>query len=129
MATSGLVHTKRLSDTRIRELGVYYDKGGINYFDYSTKPKGIYFDSTVYEQAEGSPIKTLSVGLADRRPGVGYILVIPLDRYRPRALREVRERVETHAETIHALCDVGNAAALEKLKAILTGAVASDAAA
>ena len=99
-----------------------YDKGGINYFDYSTKPKGIFFSSTVYEQEEGSIWKTLKVGLGQGKPGVGYICVVPLDRYRPKALKEVRARVEAHAERIHALCEVGDAAALAELKAILTGA-------
>ena len=123
MASEKLVHTKRLSPTHIRELGVYYDKGGMNYWDYSTKPKGIFFDSTVYEQEEGSAWKTLKVDVAAKTPGVGYILVVPLTNYRPKALREVRERVEAQAEAIHALCDVGDAAALERLKAILTGTV------
>ena len=122
MASDRLVHTKRISPREIRELSVYYDKGGINYFDYSTKPKGIFFSSTVYEQEEGSIWKTLKVGLGQGKPGVGYICVVPLDRYRPKALKEVRARVEAHAERIHALCEIGDAAALAELKAILTGA-------
>ena len=121
MASDRLVHTKRISPKEIRELAVYYDKGGINYFDYSTKPKGIFFSSTVYEQEEGSIWKTLKVGLGQSKPGVGYICVVPLDRYRPKALKEVRSRVEAHAERIHALCGVGDTEALAKLKAILTG--------
>ena len=121
MASDRLVHTKRISTKEIRELSVYYDKGGINYFDYSTKPKGIFFSSTVYEQEEGSIWKTLKVGLGQGKPGVGYICVVPLDRYRPKALKEVRARVEAHAERIHALCGVGDAEALAELKAILTG--------
>jgi hypothetical protein len=121
MALARLVHTKRISPSEIRELSVYYDKGGINYFDYSTKPKGIFFSSTVYEQEEGSIWKTLKVGLGQGKPGVGYICVVPLDRYRPKALKEVRARVKAHAERIHALCEIGDAAALAELKAILTG--------
>ena len=123
MADQNLIHTKRISSTQIRELSVYYDKGGTNYFDYSQKPKGIYFSSTVYEQEEGSSWRTLKIGLGARTPGVGYICVVPLTYYRPKALREVRERVATHAEAIHALCDAGDAAAMDRLKAILTGAV------
>lgn len=122
MALARLVHTKRISPTHIRELDVYYDKGGMNYFDYSTKPKGIFFSSTVFEHEEGSTWKTLKVGIGAKTPGVGYILVVPLTNYRPKALREVRERVEAHTEAIHALCAVGDAEALEQLKAILTGA-------
>ncbi len=122
MATERLVHTHRISDTHIRELDVYYDKGGMNYFDYSTKPKGIFFSSTVYEQEIGSIWKTLKVGIGQKTPGVGYILVVPLKNYRPKALREVRARVLEHAMAIHALCAVGDAESMEKLKAILTGA-------
>ncbi len=69
MATERLVHTHRISDTHIRELDVYYDKGGMNYFDYSTKPKGIFFSSTVYEQEVGSIWKTLKVGIGAKTPG------------------------------------------------------------
>ena len=123
MAPTRLVHTKRISQTEIRELDVYYDKGGMNYFDYSTKPKGIFFSSTVYEQEEGSMWKTLKVGLGQTRPGVGYICARPLTNYRPKALREVRERVEAHAEAIHALCAKGDTEALAQLKAILTGEI------
>ena len=121
MATVKLVHRQRLSDTHIRELDVYYDKGGMNYWDYSTKPKGIYFASTVYEQPVGASWRTLTVGIGAKTPGVGYVLVVPLDNYRPKALREVRERVKSHAEAIHALCGAGDAEALARLKAILTG--------
>lgn len=122
MATKRLVHTKRLSPTHFHELDVYYDRGGTNYWDYSQKLKGIYFASTVFEQEEGSILKTLKIGIGSKTPGVSYILVVPLETYRPRALREVRARVEVHAETMHALCDVDGASALRELKAILTGA-------
>ena len=121
MAQTRLVHAKRISPTHVRELEVYYDKGGLNYFDYKTKPKGIFFSSSVFEQEEGSMWKTYTVGIGRNTPGVGYICVVPLDAYRAKPLREVRARVETHAEAIHALCDIGDAEALEQLKAILTG--------
>ncbi len=121
MADKTLVHTKRISPKEIRELDVHYDKGGMNYFDYSTKPKGIFFRSTIYKHEEGSIWKTLKIGLGKSKPGVGYICVVPLERYRPKALKEVRARVEAHAKRIHALCDVGDAEALAELKAILTG--------
>ncbi|MDO5757325.1 MAG: hypothetical protein Q4P24_07390 [Rhodobacterales bacterium] len=121
MATERLVHRHRMSDTHIRELDVYYDKGGMNYWDYSTKPKGIYFSSTVYEQPVGSNMRSLTIGARSQQPGVGYILVVPLTTYRPKALREVRARVETHAEAIHTLCAVGDTASMAKLRAILTG--------
>ncbi|WP_299821274.1 DUF3768 domain-containing protein [uncultured Jannaschia sp.] len=119
MADKNLVHRKRISPTLIRELSVAYDKGGINYWDYSTKPKGIYFRSTVYEQEEGSVFKTYKIGMGESQRDVGYICVVPLTNYRPKALREVRERVAAHAEAIHGLCDIGDTEALEQLKAIL----------
>ena len=121
MATERLVHRHRLSDTHIRELDVYYDKGGTNYWDYSKKPKGIYFASTVYEQPVGSQMRSLTIGVGAQTPGVGYILVVPLRNYRPKALREVRARVETHTDAIHALCAVGDSASMAKLRMILTG--------
>ena len=125
MATARLVHRHRLSDTHVRELDVYYDVGGMNYWDYSRKPKGIYFSASLYQDAEGSALKTWTSG----RAGDGYILVEPLDRYRPKALKDVRARVLAQAEAIHALLDVGDADALARLKAILTGALAPAAAA
>ena len=112
MATSTRVHTKRLSPTHVRELSVAYDKGGINYWDYSQKPKGIYFTSALYQDAEGSDFRIWSTG----QRGDGYILVVPLDRYRPKPLKEVRARVLAHAE------------ALARLKAILAGTATPDAA-
>ena len=122
MAAKNLVHSHRLSETHIRELDVYYEKGSTNYWDYSRKPKGIYFSSTVYEQKVGSIWKTLHVRPGSEAPGVGYILVIPLANFRHKALREVRARVEAHAMAIHALCAVGDSASMETLRAILTGA-------
>lgn len=110
-----LVHTKRLTKTNIRELSVYYEKGGTNYWDYSQKPKGIYFSTGLYEQVPGSGIKSWKTG----QPGDGYILVTPLERYSRKALRLVRERVEEHADQIHAMFDHGGN--VENLKALLRG--------
>ena len=124
-----LVHTRRLSPTHIRELEVYYDAGGVNYWDYSRKPKGIYFASTIYQQPEGGAFKTLTIGPGSDRKGVGYICVVLLERYRPSALREVRVRVEAHAETIHALCEAGDPEALARLRVILSGETVLDLAA
>lgn len=110
-----LVHTKRLTETNIRELSVYYDKGGVNYWNYDQKPKGIYFSTGLYEQVPGSGIKSWKTG----QPGDGYILVTPLERYSRKALRLVRERVEEHADQIHAMFDHGGN--VENLKALLRG--------
>ena len=54
-------------------------------------------------------------------------LVTPLDRHRPKALREVTKRVRANAERIHALLGAADACALAELKTILTGATASGA--
>ena len=115
MPKTNLVHTKRLSETRIRELSVYYDKGGMNYWDYAQKPKGIYFSTGLYEQVPGSGIKSWKTG----QKGDGYILVTSLDRYSRKALRLVRERVEEHAAQIHAMFDQGGD--IENLKCLLRG--------
>jgi len=64
-----LVHTKHLTETNIRELSVYYDKGGVNYWNYDQKPKGIYFSTGLYEQVPGSGIKSWKTG----QPGDGYV--------------------------------------------------------
>lgn len=115
MPQSTLVHTKRLTETRIRELSVYYDKGGMNYWTHSQKPKGIYFSTGLYEQVPGSGIKSWKTG----QKGDGYILITPLERYSRKALRLVRERVEEHADQIHAMFDHGGD--VENLKALLRG--------
>ena len=83
MAAERLVHKKRISSTHIRELDVYYDKGGMNYWDYSQKPKGIFFASTVFEQEEGSAWKTLKIGIGSKTPGVGYVLRGPARQLPP----------------------------------------------
>lgn len=40
MAQDRTVHSKNLEGNRWRDLDVYYDKGGINYWNYEQKPKG-----------------------------------------------------------------------------------------
>jgi hypothetical protein len=54
MALARLVHTKRMSPTHIRELSVYYDKGGMNSFDYSQKPKDVDTDLDIIGSAHVS---------------------------------------------------------------------------
>lgn len=71
MAQERLLHIKRISTRKIRELHVYYDKGGLNYLDYSMKQRAIFFASTIYDQEEGSIWKTLTVGLGQSKPGIG----------------------------------------------------------
>lgn len=114
MAQDRTVHTKRFGQTRYRDLQVYYDKGGINYWDYSRKPKGIYFASHCYRRSGGC--KTWSTG----QKGDGYICVIELERYKPTALRAVCQRVEQEAEAIHALLD-GRGGSIIELTAFLRG--------
>lgn len=101
MAQSKTIHTKRLSVNRCRDLNVYYEKDGQNYWDYSKKPKGIYFASHSYTHVEGSSWHSWSTG----QKGDGYILAVPLERYKPTALKMVCARVKTHADLIHQLIE------------------------
>ncbi len=122
------VHMKRLDDKRCRELQVYYDAGGQNVWNGRPKPKGIYFASHCFEQAEGSTTRrwqsgpAASAGLVykpKRGKGDGYILVVPLERYSAKQLRLVRGRVEANAAMIHGILDRGDR--LDALVAILRG--------
>ena len=109
------VHMKRLDALRCRELQVYYDAGGHNYWNGAPKPKGIYFASHCFEEAEGSGTRRWTSG----QKGDGYLLVVPLERYSAKQLRLVRERVEQNAETIHGFLERGDR--LVALAALLRG--------
>ena len=114
MAQNRTVHTKHLGGSRHRDLQVYYDKGGINYWDYSHKPKGIYFASHCYTQSGG--VMSWSTG----QKGDGYICVAQLSTYRPSVLRAVRARVVAQADDIHNILD-GNYGNIADLTAYLRG--------
>lgn len=118
MAQERTVHTKHLGETRYRDLQVYYEKGGINYWDYRQKLKGIYFASHCYSRSGG--VTTWQVG----QKGDGYIPVVALERYSAKQLRLVRERVEAAAEQIHDVLD-GKAGSITSLSAYLRGEIAS----
>jgi hypothetical protein len=122
---SRTIHTRHLGETRYRDLNVYYDKGGMNYWDYSQKPKGIYFASELYQRSSTSAgvIRTWSTG----QKGDGYLLVTELETYSAKALRLVQERVRTHADLIHDILD-GRCGTLADLKALLAGTAGSVAA-
>lgn len=122
---SRTIHTRHLGETRYRDLNVYYDKGGMNYWDYSQKPKGIYFASELYQRSSTSAgaIRTWSTG----QKGDGYLLVTELETYSAKALRLVQERVRTHADHIHDILD-GRCGTLADLKALLAGTASSVAA-
>ena len=109
------VHMKRLDALRCRELQVYYDAGGHNYWNGAPKPKGIYFASHCFEEAEGSGTRRWKSG----QKGDGYLLVVPLERYSAKQLRLVRARVEQNAETIHGFLERGDR--LVALAALLRG--------
>ena len=112
MSKNHTVHTKSLGENRYRDLNAYYDKGGMNYWDYSTKPKGIYFASQCYSKSEG--IRSWSTG----QKGDGYLLITPLDRYRPTALRTLQGRIKDNADQIHTLIEAGK---ITELQALLSG--------
>ena len=114
MAQDKTVHTKSLGDNRYRDLQVYYDKGGVNYWDYSSKLKGIYFASHCYTRSGSTT--TWQVG----QKGDGYLLAVPLERYSPTQLRLVRERVEAQAEAIHAIMS-GERGSIAQLQSYIRG--------
>jgi hypothetical protein len=101
MAQEKTVQTKHLGDNRYRDLQAYYEKGSINYWDYSNKPKGIYFASHCYTKSGGT--RSWSTG----QKGDGYLLIVPLDRYRPTALRKLQAAIKDHADHIHDLIERG----------------------
>ena len=114
MAQDKTVHTQPLGDNRFRDLQVYYDKGGMNYWDYSAKPKGIYFASHCYTRSGSTT--TWATG----QKGDGYLLAVPLERYSAKQLRLVRERVEAQADAIHAIMS-GAAGTVAQLQAYISG--------
>ncbi|WP_298938009.1 hypothetical protein [uncultured Ruegeria sp.] len=115
MAQDKTVHKKNLKDNLWRDLQVYYDKGGTNFWSYEPKPKGIYFSSHIYRLigTEAGNIKTWSTG----QKGDGYLLIVPLERYSAKQLRLVRERVEADPERIHTMLDQGKVTELKQLLA------------
>lgn len=121
-APTRTIHTRHLGETRYRDLNVYYDKGGMNYWDYSQKPKGIYFASELYQRSSTSAgaIRTWSTG----QKGDGYLLVTELENYSAKALRLVQERVRAHADLLHDILD-GRCGTLADLNAILAGTTTS----
>lgn len=117
MAQDRTVHTKSLGDNRYRDLQVYYEKGGVNYWDYSKKPKGIYFASHCYSRS-GS-MTSWSTG----QKGDGYIAVVALENYSAKQLRLVRERVAAAADRIHDILE-GRGGSIEALTLYLRGQAA-----
>ncbi len=109
MAQERTIHTKHLGETRYRDLNVYYEKGGTNYWDYSQKPKGIYFASSKYKKV-GS-MTSWSTG----QKGDGYMLITPLERYSRKQLSILQERVRNHADLIHDLLDESDVGNLTRL--------------
>ena len=100
------IHTKHLGENRYRDLDVYYAAASTNYWDYSGKPKGIYFASQFYTKSDGfRTIELTPTGTG--RSDSGYILVQELKNYRPSVLKAVIARVEQNADRIHALLDAG----------------------
>ena len=97
MAQAKTIHTKHLGDDRYRDLEAYYE-GSKNFWN-AAKPKGIYFAVHSYRKS-GS---TLSFSVNQK--GDGYLLIVPLDRYRPTALRMLQATIKDHADHIHDLIE------------------------
>ena len=111
------VHTKHLGDNRYRDLQVYYEKGGVSYWNYAQKPKGIYFASHCYTKSGG----TMSWSTGQK--GDGYLKVVELNNFSTKQLRLVCERVEAAPEQIHDILD-GRYGSLSELAAYLKGEAA-----
>jgi len=111
MAQDKTVHTKHLGETEYRDLDVYYEKGSMNYWDYSKKPKVIYFSTSKYRKSGGFKSYSLCPG----KPGEGYLLVTPLERYSRKQLSILQGCVRDHADLIHHLLDAGDVTNLIEL--------------
>lgn len=111
MPKTRTIHTKHLGENRYRDLEVYYAAASTNYWDYSVKPKGIYFASQFYTKSGGFRTIQLTPTGAGRSDS-GYILVEELKNYRPSVLKGVIARVEQNADRIHALLDAGQNSAV-----------------
>lgn len=111
------VHTKHLGGDHYRDLEVYYEKGRVSFWDYSEKPKGIYFATKLYRESGG--LRTWQSG----QKGDGYLVIVALDRYSAKQLRLVRERVEQAAEQIHEIMN-GRYGSIPELTAYLKGEAA-----
>ena len=109
MAQDRTIHTKHLGDKRYRDLNVYYEKGGTNFWDHSQKPKGIYFASSKYKKS--GTTTTWSTG----QKGDGYMLITPLERYSRKQLSILQARVRDHADLIHDLLDANDVGNLTRL--------------
>lgn len=117
MAQDRTIHTKPLGDNKFRDLQVYYEKGGINYWDASQKPKGIYFATHCYTRVGGMTSWTTG------QKGDGYVLAVPLERFSAKQLRLVGERVAQEADRIHAMFE-GDGDTLGALQQYLRGEAA-----
>jgi len=118
MTAARTIDTRHLGDGHYRDLQVYYDKGGMSYWDYSKKPKGIYFASHIYSKS-GTGTATI-ISWSTSQKGDGYLLVTELSHYSAKALRLVQDRVRNHAVLIHDILD-GTRGAFADLQAVLQG--------
>lgn len=114
MAQDRTIHTKQLGEKQYRDLDVYYEKGGTNYWNHNQKPKGIYFSTSKYERSDG--FKTYSI--RPNKHGEGYTLITPLERYSRKQLSLLQNRVRDNVNMIHAMLDAGD---VSNLILLLTG--------
>ena len=110
-----IIHTKHLGDNRYRHLSVYYEKGGMNHWIGRLKSKGVYFASICYKKSEDGSSRTYIIERGASQKGEGYMLVTPLETYRPTVLKLVEGRVGEHADLIHDLLEQGRITDLEAL--------------
>jgi hypothetical protein len=90
-------HLSDRGENIFRELSVYYDEGGVNYFSYKKKERGYYLSSSIVKVERG--IKTWTMG----QRGDGYMLLRPAKRFNRRTLDELAATVRKNAERINAV--------------------------
>lgn len=92
-------HLPERGEKMFRKIGIYYDEGGVNYWNYQNKPRGFYFNSHVCEISGG--FETWTTGQA----GDGYILIEEAKRFNAKRLHQLAENAKKFAEQINTMLD------------------------
>ena len=86
-------------ENMFRKIGVYYDEGGVNYWNYQNKPRGFYFKSHVCEISGN--METWTTG----QTGDGYILLEEAKRFNAKRLQALADNAHTFAEQINTMLE------------------------
>lgn len=90
-------HLPHRGENMFREVDVYYDEGGINYFNYKQKERGYYLSSSIVKIEGG--MKTWKMG----QSGDGYMFLRSAKRFNRRILNELAATVKKNATQINAI--------------------------